>query len=43
MHEANYQIMNAWLITFEIACDPMCATQFPGSKVIVFAVSAIFE
>ena len=46
MHEANYQIMNTciWLITFEIACDAyICAAQLPGSKVIVFAASVIFE
>ena len=40
MCDANYQIINAWLATFEIACDP---TQLSGSKVITFATSAIFE
>ena len=40
---SHHQIVS-WLITFEIAHDTYVrAIQLPGSKVITFAMSAIFE
>ena len=35
MCKINYQIMNAWSITFEIVRVVLCANQLPGSKSIV--------
>ena len=41
--KANYQIMNRWLITFEIACDAYVRATSMVSKIIAFTVSAKFD